>query len=140
MHKLRKAGGVGQVDVGVRLHAVTVAAGDQQHVPLFRQAPHGAVLVPVAQAVQLQRVKIGAILLQKLVDQEFVLFLADQVQVPHGVVEDHQHIRLAMKSAQNLGEPRVAGMGGELLKRRHPLRRAGAGQVVHAEMEGLQPP
>jgi hypothetical protein len=57
VHELGKAGRVGQVDVGVRLHAVTVAAGDEQHVPLLRQLPRGAVLIPVAQAVQLQRVQ-----------------------------------------------------------------------------------
>ena len=67
-----------------------------------------------------------------------MLFLADQVQVPHGVVEDHQHIWLALQSGQNLREARIAGVRGEILKRRHPLRCAGAGQVVHAEMERLR--
>ena len=42
-----------------------------------------------------------------------------------------------MKSNENLSEAGVAGMGGVFLKRRHPLCRAGAGQVVHAEMERL---
>ena len=66
-----------------------------------------------------------------------MLFFADQVQVPQGMVEDHQHVRFAMKGGQNLGQPRIAWMRSEFLERRHPLRRAGAGQVVNAQMEGL---
>ena len=50
--ELSEASGVGQVDVGVGLHAVAVAAGDEQHVPFLGQAADGAVLIPVAQAVQ----------------------------------------------------------------------------------------
>ncbi len=43
-----------------------------------------------------------------------------------------------MQGDQNLGQARIAGVGGEILQRRHPLCRAGAGQVVHAEMERLR--
>ena len=48
VHKLREAGGIGQVEVGVRLEAVPVAAGDEQDVPLLGQLPYGAIFIPVA--------------------------------------------------------------------------------------------
>src|SRR5271168_2148144 len=67
-----------------------------------------------------------------------MLFLPDQIQVPHGVVEDHQHVSLAMQSSQNLREARITGARGEILTYRHPLRCASAGKVVHAEMECLR--
>jgi hypothetical protein len=62
MDELIEAGGVGQVDVGVGLDAVAVAAGDQQHVPALGQAADSAILFPVAQAVELESVEVRAIL------------------------------------------------------------------------------
>jgi hypothetical protein len=35
----------------------------------------------------------SAILLQKFIEQEFVLLLADKEEIPNGMVEHHQHIR-----------------------------------------------
>ena len=99
--------------------------------------PHRPVLIPVAQPVQFQRVQIIAVLLQELVDQELMFFLANQVEVPQRVVEDHQHIGILMQRAQNLGKSLVAGMGRIVGQRFHPLRGPGAGQVVHAEVKRL---
>ena len=65
---------------------------------MLGQTADGAVFVPVAQAVQLQRVQECAVLLQELVDQELVFFPADQIEVPHRVVEDDQHVRLVVEA------------------------------------------
>jgi len=51
----------------------------------------------MAEAVQLQRVEEVSVLQQELVYQELVLLLARQEQVPHGVIEHHQHIRLIVQ-------------------------------------------
>ena len=137
VHKLGKAGGVGQVDIGVRFHAVPVTAGDSQHVPLLSQAPRSAVFFPMPQPIQLQRVQIVAVPLQELVYQKLVLLPADQVQIPHRMVEDHQYVWIRVQRRQDLGEPRVARAGRKTPENLHPLRGARAGQVVYAQVERL---
>src|SRR5579859_687529 len=84
--ELVKAGGAGEVDVGVGFDAVAIAAGDQQHVPALGEAPDGAVFFPIAQAVEFEGMEVGAIFLEEFVHQEFVLILADAVEVPERVV------------------------------------------------------
>ena len=66
-----------------------------------------------------------------------MLVLADPVEIPERVIEDDQDIGLLIQRHQQFGEPAIVRLGGELGKSRHPLRGAGAGQVVNAEMEVL---
>jgi len=80
MHKLCEALGIGEVDVGVRLNAVAVAARDKQHVPLFCQKPHFAILFPVPQAVQFHCMKELALLLKEFIHQEPVPLFPDEVE------------------------------------------------------------
>ncbi len=82
LHKLGKAGGVGEIDIGVRFHAVPVAAGDEKHVAFLRQLPHRAIFVPVAQPVQFQRMDEMAVLDQELIYQTRVPFRPDHEQIP----------------------------------------------------------
>src|ERR1039458_2984634 len=77
VYKLGKAGGVGQVHISIWFHAVAVAAGDEQHIPLLGQASHRPIFVPVAQAVHFQSVEKCAILLQEFVYEELMLLLAN---------------------------------------------------------------
>ena len=51
-----------------------------------------------------------SVLQQKLVHQELVLLLPDHEQIPQGVIEDHQHVRLVVQRSQNLGKAVVAGL------------------------------
>jgi hypothetical protein len=77
-------------------------------------------------------------LLQELVDQEPVPLFADHVEIPHGMIENHQHVGFVVKGPENLREAIAARVGGKFRERRHPLLRAGAGQVVNAEVERLR--
>src|SRR5487761_2485065 len=67
--------GIGHVDVAIGLDAMTVAAGDEKHVPLLGKATNGAVFSPVAQAIEFKGVEEGAVFLQEFVDEEVVLLL-----------------------------------------------------------------
>ena len=83
--------------------------------------------------------QIVSILLQKLVHQELVLLRTHNVKVPHGMVEDHQHVGLLVQRNQDLCQPRVAGLRRKIRQRLHPLRRPRAGQVVNPQMKRLHP-
>jgi hypothetical protein len=65
------------------------------------------------------------------------LFFTDEVEVPHGVIEDDQHIRKGVQGGEDLGELFLVGRGGVLLEGLHPRHTALAGQVMDAEVEGL---
>ena len=73
--------------------------------------------------------------------QELAAFrLADQVEVPQGVVEDDQDVGQLVQGGEDFGEPlasRACRLDGVLLEGLHPLGAGGAGQVVDAEVEGL---
>jgi len=57
VHECREVGRICQIDICVRFHTVAISTAYQQHVPLASQAPHRAVLFPVAQSVQFQCVQ-----------------------------------------------------------------------------------
>ena len=55
---LVKAGGVGEIEVGIGLAAVAVAARDQKLLPARGQLFDAAIFFPVAQTVQLKGVQV----------------------------------------------------------------------------------
>ena len=73
-----------QVHVGVWLHAMPVAARDQQLVPTSGQPFHQPVFFPIAQAIQLHRVDEVAVLREKLLQALLMQLLANLVQIPCG--------------------------------------------------------
>ena len=87
-----EAGGVGEVEVGVGLDAVAVAAGDDELVPLAGEVGYFAVLFPVAEAVELEGVDELAVGGEEVVDEDAVVVVADAVEVPEGVVEDDEDV------------------------------------------------
>src|SRR5579871_5989115 len=105
MNKFGKVGGVGEVNVGIRLDAMPIAAADEKHVPLQREPADGTIFVPVAQAIEFERVQPCTVSLQKLVHEKLVLLFADEIEIPHGVIEDNEHIRLVVERDENLSEP-----------------------------------
>ena len=66
-----------------------------------------------------------------------MLLFADEVEVPHGMVEDHQHIRFRIERGENLSQPAFLGVRGVVLEDGDPFLRMGTGQIVDAEVERL---
>ncbi|ACO32798.1 hypothetical protein ACP_2426 [Acidobacterium capsulatum ATCC 51196] len=137
VHKLSERGGVGQVHVGVRFAAVTVAAGDEQHVPLFGQLLHAAILVPVAQAVQFQCMNELAVRRQKVVNALLGFLAANQVKIPNRMIKNDQHVGQRVKSFEQLGQAALIGVCCELVQRLYPGSALIAGQIVDTEVKCL---
>src|SRR5271156_1155649 len=95
--ELGEAGGAGKIYVGVRLQTVTGATRDEQHVARFGHLLGFAVLFPAAQAVQFQRVDELAVGGHEVVDSLAMLLLANDVEVPHGVVEYDEDVGQCVK-------------------------------------------
>ncbi len=102
--KAGKVGGVSQVEIGVRLYAVAVAAGDDELVPARGQIGDLAVLFPVAEAVELKGVDELAVDSEEVVDEDFVGVLADAIEIPEGMIEDEQDVRELVELSQGFRE------------------------------------
>jgi len=137
VHKFREACRVCKIDVCVRLYAVSVTAADQHHVPALRQTPRFAILFPVPKSIEFQSMNPCSELLEKLIHHEPMSLLPDQEEVPHGMVEDDQDVRLFMKSNQDFFEAIAVRFRRELRESVHPLLRSRAWQIVNADVEVL---
>jgi len=69
-----------------------------------------------------------------------MLLLPDQKQIPYWMVKDHQHIGLLIESHQNLKQPLIVWIRGEIFQRLHPHLRSCARKIVYAQMEILHAP
>ena len=132
---LAETGGVGEVQVGVRLAAVAVAAGDQHLLPLRRNFSHAAVLVPAPGAVQLEGAQGGVIEGEEVFEVPGKLGGRNAVEIPQRVVEDDQHLGNRVQGAQQVADALGAGLGGAGLQFSEQFAGVRRGQVVHAEME-----
>ncbi len=144
LDELVEASGVGKVDVGVGLDAVTVATADGELVPVGGEGGDLAILFPVAEAVEFERVDELAVDGEEVVDEDAMVFVADAVEVPEGVVEDDEDGGDLVQLREHGGELGGVTGGGAVFDRGscegfeagHPVGAGCAGQVVNAEVEG----
>ena len=143
MHERGEARRPRQIHVRIRLNPVPVASADQDLVPLARQRSNLAILIPVPQAIQLNRVAVLPIDREKVIDQEAVLLLSNAVEIPQRVVEHDQHagklVQLRQHVRQHLRGTLAHRDRRERLHPLHPLRTGRAGQVVNAKVKRSLP-
>ena len=99
-----------------------------------------AILLPVAQAIQLKRVDVLSMDGEELVDENIVAFAADAVEVPDRMVEDDEHLRDLVQLGEDVAEKVRLALGdrngGEGAEPIHPLLAGSGGQVVDADVKG----
>ena len=133
--ELAEAGCIGQVEVGIRLQPVTVAAGDEQLIPALREVLDLAVLSRTAQAVELEGVDVAIILFEQSLELATVLALANFIEVPLGMVKDNQDLGIVAELTQKSGEVRFRRSRGEVSESFHPCVGLGAWKVVDPKMK-----
>jgi len=99
LHPFGKARCLCQVQVGVGLAAMAIAAGDDDLPPALRQIDGAAVFLPPAQAVQLERVQKLVVGREEIFEALIEFRRRNPVQVPQRVIEDEQHVRLRVERA-----------------------------------------
>ena len=82
MDPLGKAVGIGEVQVCIRLAAVTVAAGDQNLLPARSQLCNLAIFFPAPQAVQLECVQVAVVEGEKVFEILRKFGGQDSVEIP----------------------------------------------------------
>lgn len=139
-----EGGGAGEIDVGVGLDAVSIAAGDGEHVPTAGEGGDVTVFFPVAEAVEFEGVEELAEAGEEVVDEDVVAGFADAVEVPEWVVEDDEDAGEVVEGGEEIGEDGVAveaggevvgGGGGEGGEAGRPGGGIGGREVVDAEVE-----
>ena len=138
VHKLGKAGGVGQVDVGIRLHAMAVATGRSATCSISRPAgePRGSHPSCAGRSVPAREESRHSSAGTRL----------PGIHASRGPTRKRSQ-RGWLKTTSTLGSSfsaarisvrrAVTGIRGIVRERLHPLGGAGAGQVVDAEMKIL---
>ena len=133
--KVVKGGGMSQVGNGIGLDAMAITTADEELVPLLRKELRLSVFLPAAEAIQLDcmdEVIAGG---EELVDACQMTIRADLVEVPDGVVEDDEDLRLGVELGQDLIDAREGGRRSELREGAHPLLCGVGGKVVDADVE-----
>ena len=114
MDELGEVEGVSQVQIRVWLDAVTIASADDELVPALAEVGDFAVLVPVAQAVELEGVAELAVKREEVVDEEAVLFFAYAVEIPERVVEDDEDAGSVVELGEEFAEELRGALGDRL--------------------------
>src|SRR5215470_16683142 len=92
LNVFRKTGGVSQVQAATRLAAVTIAAGDYSHIPLSCEIVGFAVFLPASQSAEFESMNVLPELGHKGSHCLGVNLFASAHDVPHGVIENDEHL------------------------------------------------
>ena|ERR1700733_13694113 len=139
VNKLIEAGRVRQIGGRIGFDAMAVTATDKKLVPLLRDDLDLAILLPVAQTIQLHRVDELVAARQEFIDAHEMPLGPQFVQVPHRMVEHDQSVWQGMQLGEYFIEARRRRRGSKLRESMHPVCGSGAGQVMYAEMKNRIP-
>ena len=88
---------------------VPVASGNYQLIAGARKMQYRLILLPAAHAVQLQRVDELPGPAEQRSEDSVMPFLAEASEVPHRVIQDHQHFGNPVEGGEQLRQPMVFG-------------------------------
>lgn len=100
VNELRETSRIGEIEHCAGFGAVAITAADHQLVPLLSEFQHRPVLFPASQPAQFEGMHPVPELGDKIGDRLYVELPADSRQIPQGVIQDDQHVRVAVKHRQ----------------------------------------
>ena len=135
MNKLDKAARIAQIHIRVRLTSMSIAARDQRTLPAFSQRGNFLILIPAPHSIQFKCMDELNIFLQELINMLCLLVESKSIHVPHGMVENYQHVRKRMQPRQQFCDGKAGSFLGEQFKLGEDFLRLLPRQIVNAQVE-----
>jgi len=95
--ELGEGPGVREVHDRAGFGAVPVAAADDELIPSLREVQHGLIFLPATQTAEFKGVNEHADFCDKVANRRDMPLLTDAREIPHGMIQDNQHIRIVVQ-------------------------------------------
>ncbi len=135
VNKLREASRIGEIQDCAGLDAVAITAADHRLIPLLSEFQHGPVFFPASQPTQFESMHEVPELCDKIGERLYVVLPANSREIPHGVIQNDQHVRVVVERRKKIRKSLFHRSPGIFRQLRHNAFRAIARQIVNPQVQ-----